>query len=302
MALIDRFKKGLSKSRKTITGGLTKAFKRHPKLDELFWENLEEVLISGDVGFEATTVIVTFLKDKARAKHLSESQDIKKLLVDIIARILDVGQPQILRKDKQAIIVLGVNGTGKTTTIAKLAHRANANNKKVILAAADTFRAAAIEQLNEWAKRVQVRMVKHERGSDPAAVVFDSLKAASADNFDYAIADTAGRLHTQANLMAELKKIKKVAENNAGPYQIKTLLILDANTGQNALVQTELFNNALGIDEIALTKMDGTAKGGIIIAVAQKFQIPVSFIGIGEKLEDLEEFDPQAFTYALLAD
>lgn len=300
MAIFERFKKGLAKSRKSITSGLTSAFKRHPKIDALFWENLEEVLIAGDVGFEATSAIVSDLKGKAKSSRLSESQDIKLLLKGKIAQILDVGKPKILRDPKQAVIVFGVNGTGKTTTIAKLVHKAKKNSKKVILAAADTFRAAAIEQLEEWAKRVSVRMIKHERGSDPAAVVFDSLKAASAGDFDYLIADTAGRLHTQANLMEELKKIKRVAESRAGDFQVKSLLILDANTGQNALVQTELFNNALGVDEIALTKMDGTAKGGIIIAIAQKFKIPVSFIGIGEKLEDLEEFSPQVFAEALL--
>jgi len=300
MALLDRFKKGLSKSRETFTSGLTSAFKRHPKIDELFWENLEEVLISGDVGFEATMEIVDNLRAAAKKERLKESEDLWSHLTKKIAEMLKIGEPSILKAEKQVVLVIGVNGSGKTTTIAKLAHKLKDADKSCLLAGADTFRAAAIEQLEKWAERVQVRMIKHERGSDPAAVVFDSINAAKAGEIDYVLGDTAGRLHTQKNLMEELKKIKRVAERQAGDYSVKTLLVLDANTGQNALAQTKLFNDELGVDEIALTKMDGTAKGGIIIAIAKNFNIPVSFIGIGEKIDDLQEFNPELFAKALV--
>lgn len=300
MALFDRLRKGLSKSRENISSGLTTAFNRHPKIDELFWENLEEVLISADVGFEATVKIVTNLRESARREKLSESDDILDYLVDEITDILKVEHAIIGDQDKQIIIVIGVNGAGKTTTIAKLAARIKDKNKDCILAAADTFRAAAIDQLEEWANRINVRIVKQERGSDPAAIVFDSISAAAANNIDYVIVDTAGRLHTQTNLMEELKKIKRVAQSKSDGYSVKTLLVLDSNTGQNALAQVELFNESLGVDEIALTKMDGTAKGGIIIAIANNFSIPVRFIGIGEKIEDLEDFDPGTFAQALI--
>jgi len=300
MSIFNRLKKGLSKSRQNLSDGLTSAFTRHPKIDDLFWENLEEVLLASDVGFEATLDIVDALKSEVKKQRLHESSEITEVMAEQISAILTVGEPSILKEPKQIIIVLGVNGVGKTTTIAKLTNLAQGNGKKVLLAAADTFRAAAIEQLEIWAGRVSARIVKHERGSDPAAVVFDSITAAKAGGYDCVIADTAGRLHTQTNLMEELKKIKRVAEAQAGEYTVKTLLVLDANTGQNALAQTELFNEALGVDEIALTKMDGTAKGGIIIAIAKKFDIPVSFIGIGEQLDDLQEFDAQSFSDALL--
>ena len=300
MALLDRFKKGLSKSRETFTSGLTSAFKRHPKIDELFWENLEEVLVTGDVGFEATMEIVDNLRAAVKKERLSESEQLLSYLTEKISDILKVGEPDIFKSDYQVVLLLGVNGSGKTTTIAKLANKLNNAHKSCIFAAADTFRAAAIEQLEEWAGRVQVKMVKHERGSDPAAVVFDSIKAAQARDIDYVLADTAGRLHTQKNLMEELKKIKRVAQSQAEAYSVKTLLVLDANTGQNALAQTKLFNDEIGVDEIALTKMDGTAKGGIIVAIAKNFNIPVGFIGLGEKMDDLEEFDPKIFAKALV--
>jgi len=299
VAIFKRLKKGLSKSRTNITEKITTAIKRSPKLDEVFWEDLEEALISSDVGFEATVEIVDKLRADAKKQRLKESADIQSLLIENITEILSVGKSKILKDDKQIIIVFGVNGTGKTTTIAKLYNLAKSKGKESILAAADTFRAAAIEQLEIWANRLSAKIVKHERGSDPAAVVYDSIKAADARNSDYVIADTAGRLHTQANLMDELKKIKRVATEKAGDYTVKTLLVLDANTGQNALVQTKLFNEALGVDEIALAKMDGTAKGGIVIAIAKEFRIPISFIGIGEGIDDIEEFDPKSFSEAL---
>jgi len=300
MSIFNKLKKGLSKSRQNLSDGLTSAFKRHPKIDDLFWENLEEVLLASDVGFEAAMDIVDALKIEVKKNRLHESSDITGALAEQISSSLSVAEPSILKDNKQIIVVLGVNGVGKTTTIAKLSGLAQGKGKKVLLAAADTFRAAAIEQLEIWAGRVSARIVKHERGSDPAAVVFDSVTAAKAGDYDYVIADTAGRLHTQINLMEELKKIKRVAASQAGDYTVKTLLVLDANTGQNALAQTELFNEALGVDEIALTKMDGTAKGGIIIAIAKKFDIPVSFIGIGEKLDDLQVFDAKTFSQALM--
>ncbi len=283
-----------------MSDGLNTAFRRHPKIDDLFWEELEEILIGADVGFEATLEIVDSLKEAVKREKLSDSEAINGYLSDEIARILAVGQPAILRDNKQIIIVLGVNGAGKTTTIAKLTNLAKNKGKSTLLAAADTFRAAAIEQLEQWANKSDVKIVKQERGSDPAAVVYDSIASAASRDTDCVIVDTAGRLHTQANLMEELKKIKRVAESKAGEYTVKTLLVLDANIGQNALAQTSLFNEALGVDEIALTKMDGTAKGGIIIAIAKNFSIPVSFIGFGEQIDDLQEFDSKEFANALI--
>ncbi|RJQ31085.1 MAG: signal recognition particle-docking protein FtsY [Actinobacteria bacterium] len=300
MALFNRFKDGLKKSREKIGEQLSSTFKLHPRINEELWESLEEILISADVGSSATLKITDSLREKAKKQKISDSSEIKNLLINEIESILASPGSQILKNTKQIILVLGVNGSGKTTTIGKLASRTAKDGHKLVLAAADTFRAAAIEQLQIWADRAGADLVKHERGSDPAAVVFDSIKAAFARQADFLIADTAGRLHTQTNLMEELKKIKRVAAREAEDWDIKTLLVIDANTGQNAIAQTDMFNQAIGVDEIALTKLDGTAKGGIVIAIVNQFHIPVSYAGLGEKIEDLEVFNPKNFAKAIV--
>lgn len=299
---LNRLRSGLEKSRKSIVSQLTSAFKRFGTTDEKLWERVEEVLLSADVGVEATLYIVERLKKRIKEEGLANVEDIFSLLREEIAAILSLPAEEGPEEAKPPLIVLvvGVNGVGKTTTIAKMAHQLIRGGKKVLLVAADTFRAAAIEQLETWAERLGAEVIKHQRRADPAAVVFDAIKAAQARNADVVLVDTAGRLHTHINLMEELKKIRRVAEKASPESRTETLLVIDASTGQNALSQARLFKEALGIEGIILTKLDGTAKGGIVIAIANELKIPIRLMGIGEGLDDLQEFYSRDFAEALL--
>lgn len=299
---LNRLRSGLEKSRKSIVSQLTSAFKRFGTTDEKLWERVEEVLLSADVGVEATLYIVERLKKRIKEEGLANVEDIFSLLREEIAAILSLPAEEGPEEAKPPLIVLvvGVNGVGKTTTIAKMAHQLIRGGKKVLLVAADTFRAAAIEQLETWAERLGAEVIKHQRRADPAAVVFDAIKAAQARNADVVLVDTAGRLHTHINLMEELKKIRRVAEKASPELRTETLLVIDASTGQNALSQARLFKEALGIEGIILTKLDGTAKGGIVIAIANELKIPIRLMGIGEGLDDLQEFYARDFAEALL--
>jgi fused signal recognition particle receptor len=266
------------------------------------WERVEEVLLSADVGVDATLYLVDRLRKRTREEGIRSADEILSALEEEITAILSLPEEEVQKETKPPLVVLvvGVNGVGKTTTIAKIAHQLIKAGKKVLLVAADTFRAAAIEQLETWAERLGTDVIKHQRRADPAAVVFDAIKAAQSRGTDVVLVDTAGRLHTHVNLMEELKKIRRVAEKAAPESRTETLLVIDASTGQNALSQAKLFKEALGIEGIILTKLDGTAKGGIVIAIANDLKIPIRLVGTGEGLDDLQEFYAQDFAEALL--
>lgn len=269
-------------------------------IDEDFYEELEEVLIMGDLGVRTTMNILDDLRDKVKEQHIKEPADCRQLLIDSIKEQMDVGETAYEFEDRQSVVfVIGVNGVGKTTTIGKLAGKFHAEHKKVILAAADTFRAAAGEQLKEWALRAQVDMIGGQEGSDPAAVVFDAVAAAKARKADILLCDTAGRLHNKKNLMEELKKINRIIDREYSEAYRETLVVLDATTGQNALNQAKEFNEAADITGVILTKMDGTAKGGIAVAIQAELGIPVKYIGVGEGIDDLQKFDADRFVNAL---
>lgn len=300
--LLDRLRLSLEKSRKNIVSQLTNAFGRFRAVDEELWERVEEVLLSADVGVEATLYLVDRLKTRARQGTVRSGDEIISALEEEITAILSLPEEETPKETRPPLIVLvvGVNGVGKTTTIAKMAHQLIKGGKRVLLVAADTFRAAAIEQLETWAERLDADVIKHQRRADPAAVVFDAVKAAQARRSDVVLVDTAGRLHTHVNLMEELKKIRRVAEKAAPESRTETLLVIDASTGQNAISQAKLFKEALGIEGIILTKLDGTAKGGIVISIANELKIPIRLVGTGEGLDDLQEFYAQDFAEALL--
>lgn len=300
--LLSRMARKLTKSREAMTAQLNSVMDRFSPTSDELWNEIEEILISADVGIETTAHIVYNLKEKVRKEKAKDKGRVLAILKQEVLSILPNQPSSIWKADvsPNIILMVGVNGTGKTTSIAKIAYRAKQQSKEVLLAAADTFRAAAIDQLAAWAKRINVDMVKHERGGDAAAVVYDAISKAKSKGIDIVIVDTAGRLHTKVNLMEELKKIKRVAQERIEKDQIKTLLCVDATSGQNVMVQTETFNQAVGVDSIVLTKLDGTAKGGIVIGVYDKYKIPISYIGIGEKIDDLIEFNSQYFVEALL--
>ncbi|MGK7346579.1 MAG: signal recognition particle-docking protein FtsY [Candidatus Nitrospinota bacterium M3_3B_026] len=303
--VFSRLARGLSKTRKNLNEGFERLIGAHAKLDDGFMEELEEVLLSADIGVELAMRIVDDLRRDVKRKLLKDTSQvvdyIKKELVAIIEQ--DVEDKGSESGDKpRVILVVGVNGSGKTTTIGKLAAQMKGEGKSVLIAAADTFRAAAIEQLEEWTKRSGADFVKHKPGADPSAVVFDAMKAAVARGHDVMIADTAGRLQNKANLMAELEKINRVIgrEMPGAPHEV--LLVLDATTGQNAVSQAKVFQEAVGVTGIALTKLDGTAKGGVVINIMDKLKIPVKLIGVGEKIEDLRPFDPKEFVEAIFTE
>ncbi len=300
MGLFDKFKNAFKKSRENFVDKIDDLVGRQ-KISDEFYEELEEILIEADIGVEATLDLVEELKLKVKEGKVKDTLEVKGLLKNIIIEKLgNEKMPLNFAKDKPTVImVMGVNGVGKTTSIAKLAHILQQDGKHVILAAGDTFRAAAIEQLEIWAKRADVDIIKHQIGSDPAAVIFDSISAAKARKMDAVICDTAGRLHNKSNLMDELKKIYRVSSKAIPESPHEVLLVLDATTGQNALAQAKLFGELSKIDGIILTKLDGTAKGGIVVAIKQTLDIPVKYIGVGESLEDLHEFDPEEFVEAL---
>ncbi len=299
MGFFDKLKAGLSKTKKSIVERVESVL-LNKKIDDSTIEEIEEILITSDIGIEASTEIIELLKKKVRSGDIKTSDDVKAYLREEMSLILGKAQPLVIFGEKPFVILtVGVNGVGKTTTIGKLASRFVSEGNSVIIAAADTFRAAAIEQLEIWAKRSGAEIIKHQSGSDPAAVAFDAVEAAKHRGIDVVIIDTAGRLHTKINLMDELKKIHRVIKRSFPDAPQEILLVVDATTGQNALRQAQIFNDAIGITGIALTKLDGTAKGGIIFAIKKELGIPVRLIGIGEGIEDLRDFDPEAFVKAL---
>lgn len=300
MGFFDKLKQGLSKTRKGLIEKVESILSGR-KIDFETLEELEEALLSADLGVKATTEIIDFLNEKTKKGEIKEPSKIKEYLKLEMSSMLGVPEPLIIDKKPFVILTLGVNGVGKTTTIGKLAARFINQGKSVILAASDTFRAAAIEQLEIWSKRTGAQIVKHQSGSDPAAVAFDAVEAAKARNIDVVIVDTAGRLHTKTPLMEELKKVKRVIERGLESAPNEVLLVVDATTGQNGLRQAEMFNKAINVTGIALTKLDGTAKGGIIFAIKRELGIPIRYIGVGEGVDDLRDFDPKEFVEALFS-
>ncbi len=299
MGFLDKLKSGLTKTKKSIVERVESILLSRT-IDDSAIEDIEEVLITSDVGAEATEEIVSLLREKVKSGEVKNIDDVKACLKNEMALLLGKPQPLVTFGEKPFVILtVGVNGVGKTTTIGKLSSRFISEGNSVILAAADTFRAAAIEQLEIWAKRSGADIIKHQSGSDPAAVAFDAVEAAKARGIDIVIIDTAGRLHTKSQLMDELKKINRVIKKSIPDAPQEILLIVDATTGQNALRQAQIFNEAIGITGIALTKLDGTAKGGIIFAIKKELGIPVRLIGIGEGVDDLKDFDPEDFVTAL---
>ena len=300
MGFFERLKQGLSKTSTNIANGLDSVFGDYSQVDDDFFEELEEVLIMADVGMKATDEILSRMRERVREEHLHRPEEVRQALVETIAeQIRPCEDAYEFIDQKSVVLVIGVNGVGKTTSIGKLAMNYKNAGKKVILAAADTFRAAAIEQLEVWADRAGVEIVSKPEGSDPAAVIYDAVQAFQSRNVDILICDTAGRLHNKKNLMEELGKINRILERSLPDAKKEVLLVLDATTGQNAISQAREFASVCDPTGIILTKMDGSAKGGIVIAISSEFDIPVKYIGVGEHAEDLQEFDPQAFMQAI---
>lgn len=301
MGFFSKIKEGLKKTRDNVVGQIDSMLKSFTKIDDELFEELEELLVMGDVGMSTASKICDQLKEKVKKDGITDPKVIRWMLEDITAEMLAGGEELVLNTKPSIILVIGVNGVGKTTTIGKLANNFVKDGKKVILAAADTFRAAAIEQLEIWAERSGASIVKQKEGSDPAAVVFDAIAAAKARDADIIICDTAGRLHNKKHLMDELAKISRVIGRELPGADKEFLLVLDATTGQNAVVQANEFRNATGITGIVLTKLDGTAKGGVVLAIKDGLGIPVKYVGVGEQIDDLQPFDPQGFAEALFA-
>lgn len=298
----QRLADGLSKTRDNIVSGMDSIFNGFSHIDEDFYEELEEVLIMGDLGVQATENILDDLREKLKEQHIKEPADCRELLIESIREQMDVGETAYqFETQTSAVMVIGVNGVGKTTTLGKLAGKLKAQGKKVVLAAADTFRAAAGEQLKEWAGRAQAELIGGQEGADPASVVYDAVAAAKARHADVLLIDTAGRLHNKKNLMEELKKMNRIIDREYPEAFRETLVVLDATTGQNALQQAREFSEVADITGIILTKMDGTAKGGIAVAIQAELGIPVKYIGVGETIDDLQKFDADAFVNALFS-
>ncbi|MDW7672308.1 MAG: signal recognition particle-docking protein FtsY [Bacillota bacterium] len=301
--IFQRLKEGLSKTSRELTDRIDALVNGYEILDDDFYDDLEEILITADIGFETTMELMTSLKQRVREGKTDDPQIVKSLLKDLMVELLTAGDQTINIDPAPAVVlVVGVNGVGKTTTIGKLTHYFKGQGKKVILAAGDTFRAGAIDQLEIWGQRSGVPVIRHQEGADPAAVIFDAIHAARARGSDVLICDTAGRLHNKKNLMNELGKIFRVIDREYPEARKEVLLVLDATTGQNALQQAKVFGEVAGITGIVLTKLDGTAKGGIIMSIVRSMGIPVKMIGVGEQLDDLQPFDAKSFADALLGD
>lgn len=296
----DKLKTGLSKTRDNLTDKINEALNIAIAIDDDLYEELEEILIMSDIGMETTIEIIDRLKEKIRKEKINDVAEVKPALKAVIAEMLTEGDYEDSDDEKKVMLIIGVNGVGKTTSIGKLAAKNKKEGKKVLLAAADTFRAAAIDQLDIWSKRAGVDIVKHQEGSDPAAVVFDAASATKARNVDLLICDTAGRLHNKKNLMDELAKINRIIDRELGGIKKETLLVLDGTTGQNAVIQAKQFMESCPIDGIILTKLDGTAKGGVVISIKNTLNIPVKYIGIGEGVDDLQKFNAEEFAQAIL--
>jgi len=302
MGFFEKLKQGLEKTKNAIFKQVNTLFKKFVKVDEDLLEELEELLIMADVGVTSTEEIIEQLRDTIKEKRISDPEECRKELCNILTGMIGEGEPLNLSTAPSIILVIGVNGVGKTTSIAKIAHRLKEQHKTVLLAAADTFRAAAIDQLQIWADRVGVDLIKHTEGSDPAAVVFDAVNAAKKRGTDVLIIDTAGRLHNKKNLMDELSKINRVIDREMPNAARETLLVLDATTGQNAVSQAKEFKTAANITGLILTKLDGTAKGGIVFSIKKELDIPVKFVGVGEKYDDMQEFVARDFVDALFTE
>ena len=302
MSFFQKIKDGLSKTRQNISNKIELVVNSFTKIDEEFFEELEEMLILSDIGVETSGEVCDKLRGEIKKRGLKEPSDIKNALKEILIEILECDSELNLNSKPAVILVLGVNGVGKTTSIGKIANELKKSGKSVLFAAADTFRAAASEQLEIWAKRTDCPIVKQPEGSDPAAVVFDAISSAKAKNIDVVICDTAGRLHNKKNLMGELEKINRIVDRELPNASKEILLVLDASTGQNGLNQASEFKKLLNITGIILTKLDGTAHGGIVIAIKEKLGIPVKFIGVGEGLDDLRKFNPKEFVEAIFDD
>lgn len=299
--LFNNLKSGLTKTRNALTDKINEALNLAVTIDDDLYEELEEILIMADIGMDTTMEIIEKLKDKIRKEKINDVELVRPALKSVIAEMMNYGEKEEenYSNDKEVILVIGVNGVGKTTSIGKLAAMSKAEGKKVLLAAADTFRAGAIDQLVVWSERAKVDIVKHEEGSDPAAVVFDAINASKSRNVDLLICDTAGRLHNKKNLMDELGKINRIIDREMQGVKKETLLVLDGTTGQNAVIQAKQFMEVCPIDGIVLTKLDGTAKGGVVISIKNTLDIPVKYIGVGEGIDDLQKFDAESFVEAL---
>ncbi|NMM51284.1 signal recognition particle-docking protein FtsY [Paenibacillus aquistagni] len=300
----SKFKEGLEKTRKGFVEKVTDLITRRKKIDEEFYEELEEILIGADVGVTTVMNLIDDLREEVRKRRIEEAADLQPILSEKLIGLLRGDEENDIRLKQDGLTVIlfvGVNGVGKTTTIGKLAHRYKQQGKKVLMAAGDTFRAGAIEQLEVWGERVGVDVIKHQAGSDPAAVMFDAVQAAKQRSADILLCDTAGRLQNKTNLMEELNKIFRVIQREVPDAPHEVLMVLDATTGQNALSQAKLFGEKSGVTGLVLTKLDGTAKGGIVIAIRQELNLPVKFVGLGEKMDDLQQFDSEQFVHALFA-
>ena len=300
MGFFSRLKAGLSKTRDNIVSGIDSVFNGYSMIDEDFYEELEEILIMGDLGINATNAILERLRQQVKESHIKEPAACKQLLIDSIREQMQVGETAYdFEKEQSVVLVIGVNGVGKTTSVGKLAGKLKDQGRRVILAAADTFRAAAGEQLTEWANRAGVEIIGGAEGSDPASVIFDAVNAAKARGADVLLCDTAGRLHNKKNLMEELKKINRIIEKEFPQAHRENLVVLDGTTGQNALQQAKEFGEVTELTGIILTKMDGTAKGGIAVAIQSELHVPVKYIGVGETIDDLQKVDSNEFVNAL---
>ena len=296
----SRLVEGLNKTRENIVSGMDSIFSGFSAIDEDFYEELEETLIMGDLGIQTTMSVLEDLRKKVKEQHIKEPSECKQLLIDSIREQMDLGENAYeFENRKSVVLVIGVNGVGKTTSVGKLAGQLKDEGKKVILAAADTFRAAAIEQLTEWANRAGVEIIAQQEGSDPAAVIYDAVAAAKSRQADVLICDTAGRLHNKKNLMEELRKINRIIDKEYPDVYRETLVVLDGTTGQNAMAQAKQFMEVADITGIILTKLDGTAKGGIAVAIQSELGIPVKYVGVGEKIDDLQKFNSEDFVTAL---
>lgn len=296
----SRLVEGLNKTRENIVSGMDSIFSGFSAIDEDFYEELEETLIMGDLGIQTTMSVLEDLRKKVKEQHIKEPSECKRLLIDSIREQMDLGENAYeFENRKSVVLVIGVNGVGKTTSVGKLAGQLKDEGKKVILAAADTFRAAAIEQLTEWANRAGVEIIAQQEGSDPAAVIYDAVAAAKSRQADVLICDTAGRLHNKKNLMEELRKINRIIDKEYPDAYRETLVVLDGTTGQNAMAQAKQFMEVADITGIILTKLDGTAKGGIAVAIQSELGIPVKYVGVGEKIDDLQKFNSEDFVNAL---
>lgn len=303
MGLFDKLKDGLKKTRESITHRIDQVLVSFGKVDEELFEELEEVLITSDVGLETSTAIIEELRQKVKKEKITDAAGVRHAIKEIISgRLSDEGAELKLTTKPSVIVIIGVNGVGKTTSIGKIAHMLKQRGKKVVVAAADTFRAAAIDQLEIWTKRAGVDIIKHNEGADPAAVIYDAVQSVKSKNVDVLICDTAGRLHTKKNLMEELKKLFRIINRELPDADVETLLVLDATTGQNAVSQAKTFSEVSQLSGLILTKLDGTAKGGIVISIKSELDIPVKFIGVGEQMDDLQPFRPQDFADALMGE